>query len=128
MAADYKREFIDGYMELSLAEQWFPKVPTQIVTTVKRDVVDQDALFGFLESFRCQFLLQEVHLLVAQLGEVVQTGIFTVVVGLVFATIQHHDAGISPIESTVSSAAHVVEVLAEADGVGIADFVVTSNK
>ena len=115
-------------MERCFAEQRLPQVLAQIVATIKRNVVNQDTLVRFLEGFRSEFFFQESYLLMAQLGEVVQSGVFAMVVRLVFATIQHHDAGVAPIESPVGLSAYIIEVLAEADGVGVADFMVTSYK
>jgi len=119
---------IDRDMERGFAKQWLPKVLAQVVAAVERYVMNQDAFVGFLEGFGCQFFFQETDLLVAQLGEVVQAGVFTMVIGLVFATIQYHNAGVAPVESSVSLSAYIIEMLAKTDGVGIAYFVVPADE
>ena len=50
------------------------------------------------------------------------------VVGFVFAAIQHYDAGVTPIEGSVCLASYIVHVLSQTDGISISDFMVTSHK
>ena len=90
--------------------------------------MNQDTFVGFLEGFGLQLFLKEAYLFVTKLGKVVQTGVFFVVIGFVFSTIQHDDTGIAPVESTIRFSAYIVEVLAETNGVSIADFMVASYK
>ena len=91
-------------------------------------MMDQDAFLRFLECFRSHFLLEEAHLVFSQLGEIVQVVIHRSVIRLVLTAIEHHDTGITPVEGSVSLVAHIIEMIAQTDGIGIADFMVATHE
>ena len=91
-------------------------------------MVDKDAFLCFLECLGSHFLLKENHLIFSQLREIIQIIIYRCIIRFVFTTIQHHDASISPIERSIGLVAHIVEMVAQTNGISIADFMVTTHE
>ena len=46
---------------------------------------------------------------------------------LVFPAIEHHETGITPTESPIRFVAHIIEKAAQPDGIGIADFMISTQ-
>lgn len=115
---------IEAHIKRSFLQQRFPQVFTQVgmVVSIQGNVMDKNAFPGFFECLGAHFLFQKVHLLLAKLGEVVQSVVHPMVVGLVFPAVEHDDAGIAPIECSVGPVVHIVVMVTQADGVGVADF------
>ena len=91
-------------------------------------MADQDAMGGLLEGFALEFGLEEVHLVVAQLREVVETGINRGVVRLVFAAIEQDEAGVTPVKGTIGLVVVVADEAVHAGRVVIAYFVVATQE
>ena len=89
--------------------------------------MDQHALGGLPECLGRQFFFQKTGLRLAQIREIVQSVIDPMRIRLVFAAIQHDDARVAPIEGAVGLVAYIVEQAAQADRIGVADFMVSAD-
>ena len=72
-----------------------------VVVSEDGNMADEDATLGLPEGGVLQFLLDEFCFLGPQLGEVVEACIFLMVVRLVLATVQYHEAGVAPTDAAV---------------------------
>ena len=50
------------------------------------------------------------------------------IVCFVFATVQHDNTGISPVERTISLVTYIVEMVTQTDRISVPDFVISSHK
>lgn len=91
-------------------------------------VTYKHAVGGFAEVFAFQFGPEEVGLVLAQLGEVVESCIDGGGVGFVFTCVENHKSGAAPCEGSVGLVVAVAYEVVHAGRVEIANLVVAANE
>lgn len=117
-------------IERCFLQKFTPKPGTQIlvVVSVKRNVMNQNPLSGFLKFFGRELTLQKSYLVITQLRKIVESVVYPMIIRLIFTAIEHYDTGISPVEGAVSLIAYIIEQAVQAYRIGIPDLVIAAHK
>ena len=91
-------------------------------------MVQQNSLVCLLELLGSELFFDEIDLLHPQMGKVIESRILHVVIHLILTTIENHNTGISPIESTEGPSTCVIEVVTQPDRVCITDLVIATDE
>lgn len=91
-------------------------------------MTEQNATLGLLESRALELTHDELSFLGTQPGKVVETGIFTMIIGLVLATVKYHETSIAPTETTVSLVIRITYQAMHASRVEVADLMIAADE